>query len=69
MRSCCDYGEAFEDEGLMPPVHECPAVSPLPADDLGQPLTALEHDIMRSLNYMLGRAAGRVVELPPRRWK
>jgi hypothetical protein len=65
--SCCPYAETFEDEGLMPPRHDCPAPVPLD-DDLGAPLTDLEHDLLRSLNFAMGHAEGRIIGLRGR-WR
>jgi hypothetical protein len=61
--SCCDYAAFFEDEGLMPPIHDCPAASPVPEFDDAVPLTELEHDLLRSLDFAFGIAEGKIVNL------
>jgi hypothetical protein len=60
LASCCPYAQVFEDEGLMPPIHDCPAPAPLEHDDFDAPLTALERELMRSLNLR--------VSVTTRRW-
>lgn len=61
--SCCSYGEFYEDEGLMPPIHDCPAPVPIESDDLERPLTDLEHDLLRSFHLALGKSSGRIVDM------
>lgn len=60
---CCAYSEFYENEGLMPPVHECPAPTPIDDDDPTAPLTPLELDLARSLDLAFGRAIGKVIDL------
>jgi len=65
--SCCEYADFFNNAGVMPPQHECPSPSPVPDFSEDAPLTPLEHDLMRSVNFALGRAEGRIVDCR-RRW-
>jgi hypothetical protein len=65
--TCCKYDEFYRDEGILTPVHECPAAAPLEAPDFGAPLTQLERELMGSLDLVFGLASGRVVKFP-RRW-
>lgn len=58
MMSCCDYGEFYEDEGLMPPIHDCPAPVPIPEDDLERPLTQLEEELLASIRLRLFLGSG-----------
>jgi hypothetical protein len=46
----------------MPPIHDCPAPVPIEQDDLDRPLTDLEHDLLRSLNFAAGRADGTIID-------
>jgi hypothetical protein len=50
----------------MPPIHECPAASPVPEFDDAVPLTELEHDLLRSLDFAFGIAEGKIVNLTRR---
>lgn len=66
--SCCDYGAFYEDEGILPPIHDCPAPVPIESDDLERPLTDLEHDLLGSLHLAFGKATGKITAMPSRRW-
>jgi hypothetical protein len=50
----------------MPPIHDCPAASPVPEFDDAVPLTELEHDLLRSLDFAFGIAEGKIVNLTRR---
>ena len=61
--TCCDYDDFYRDEGLMTPIHDCPAPPPLQPDDLDRPLTDLEHELLGSIFERMGRNEGKIVDL------
>ena len=64
---CCPYGDFYEAEGLMVPIHDCPAPPPLEEPDFDAPLTDLEHELLGSLYFALGKAEGTIIDCR-RRW-
>lgn len=58
---CCPYGDFYDREGIMVPIHDCPAPAPL-EDDLsaGGELTELERDLLGSLHRAFGVQRGTI---------
>lgn len=65
---CCEYGDFYDREGIMPPIHDCPAPAPIVEDELDAPLTPLEHHLLKSLHFFTGIAEGRIIDLTGR-WR
>lgn len=58
----CHYWTRAED----PEEREDVASGNVWPDEIGQPLTPLEHDLLRSLNFAFGMASGRIVDMTGR---
>lgn len=57
---CCPFADFYESEGLMPPIHDCPAPAPLEPDDLDGELTDLERSLLGSLHRAFGVKTGTI---------
>jgi hypothetical protein len=67
--SCCPYGEFFENEAIMTPIHECPAPPPIlddliVADRSLQDFVATQDFIRSEVGLMFGDVPGaKVIDL------